>query len=213
MLEHRSDSPGPATDTRADGAPEQDGLQGAIAQLQATLETRFEQLLGAFQEKLAFDRFKEEQIARLHTELQSYRSDLVARTARPFIQALVRLHDEFSRVLESLRQQDPATLQPDRFFKLLESFRDEVEVLLDQNGVEVIREPGTVFNPRTQRVLRTAPTCDPTQAGQVLEHLRPGFRHGEHAIEKERVCVAVYAAPERPPGPADPLAEGEERQP
>ena len=162
------------------------------ADVMAGVEAGAERLLRAFEEKLAFDRFKEEQIAKLHSELQSYRSDLVGRTARPFIQALIRIHDEIGKSLDALRKADPVTLDPARFFKLLESFQDEVVILLDQNGVEAFREAGATFNPRTQRALRTVRTPDQAAAGRILEQRLPGFRQGEQILEKERVVVAVH---------------------
>lgn len=85
--------------------------------------------LRAFEEKLAFDRFKKSRLPSCTASFSHTDSDLVGRTARPFIQALIRIHDEIGKSLDALRKADPVTLDPARFFKLLESFQDEVVIL------------------------------------------------------------------------------------
>ena len=42
-------------------------------------------MLDAFDQKLAFDNFKEKQIDRLHEEMQGYKNDLLLKAARPLI--------------------------------------------------------------------------------------------------------------------------------
>jgi len=49
-------------------------------------------LLDAFNQKLAFDNFKEKQIDRLHEELQAYKSDLLLKATQPLIAAMIKLH-------------------------------------------------------------------------------------------------------------------------
>lgn len=50
------------------------GPEPGLSELLSNMERR---LLDAFNQKLAFDNFKEKQIDRLHEELQAYKADLL----------------------------------------------------------------------------------------------------------------------------------------
>jgi molecular chaperone GrpE len=194
-------SPEPVLALAAEAAPEpppvvpDEGcgdLSTRIARLEATTTAGFADLLQELRDRFALDRFKEEQITKLHDELQAYRNDLVLRPVRQVLQGLIRLHDDLGKVVASLRQKPAEELTPERFFQQLEGFQDDVELLLNQNGVERFETSGEEFNAHRQTALRTVPTEDPSLAGRIAGRLRPGFEQGETLLQKER--VAVYAA-------------------
>jgi molecular chaperone GrpE len=166
-------------------------LAGALGQLQETVATGFADVLQQLRDKLTYDRFKEEQIARLHEELQAYKSDLVSKPARQLVQGLIRMHDDLGKMAAALRQKPAEELTPERFFQQFADFQDDIELLLGQNDVEHFQAPGDVFDPRRQTVIRTVPTDDPARVGQIAERLRPGFEQGEALLQKERVAVYV----------------------
>ena len=166
-------------------------LAGALGHLQETVTAGFADLLQQLRDKLTYDRFKEEQIARLHEELQVYRSDLVAKPARQLVQGLIRMHDDLGKMAAALRQKPAEELTPERFFQQFADFRDDLELLLGQNGVERFQAPGDVFDPRRQTAIRMVATDDPARVGQIAERLRPGFEQGEALLQKERVAVYV----------------------
>jgi molecular chaperone GrpE len=168
------------------------GLPALIARVEATTAAGFADLLQELRDRFALDRFKEEQITKLHDELQAYRNDLVLRPVRQVLQGLIRLHDDLGKVTASLRQKPAGELTPERFFQQFEGFQDDVELLLSQNGVERFEFTGEDFNAHRQTALRTVPTEDPSLVGRIAERLRPGFQQGETLLQKER--VAVYAA-------------------
>jgi molecular chaperone GrpE len=184
-----------ATDLASESASRRP-LSGDIPTLLAGIEQR---ILQAFEQKLAFDASKEKQIDRLHEELQGHRSDLVSKAVRPVLQSMIRLHDDFGKVLDALEREDPAQVAPRRMFEILKGFRDDVELALGHNGVNVYRTDTDVFDPRRQKVLRKVDTAEPAQVGQLAARMRPGFEYGESILEKER--VAVYAMPQV--GPPD----------
>ncbi len=179
----------------------------ALERLETTVADGFAGVLQAFADKLAYDEAKERQITRLHDELQEHRRDLVAKTKRPVIQGLVRLHDDLGKVVAALHRKPAEELTAERFFRALDGFADDLELLLAQHGVEPFTLPGETFDPRRQTAIRTEAADDPEKAGVVAARLRPGFAEGESVLQKER--VAVYAAPRtaaRPPAPAGPPA-------
>jgi molecular chaperone GrpE len=182
--------PEPAVSTNGS---EGSGLSTALERLETSITAGLGDLLREVHEKAALDRFREEQIDRLHAELQAYKNDLVSKTARQLLQGLVRLHDDLARSVAVLRQKPPEELTPETLFRQLADFQDDIELLLGQHGVERFAEIGETFDPHRQTVARTVPTDDPGQVGRIADRVRPGFEQGETLLQKER--VAVYIAP------------------
>ncbi len=177
----------PAPPDNSDGT-----IGSAVKRLEALIATSVSSILGEFRDKLALDRFKEDQISKLHEEVQAFRNDLVLRTVRQVLQGLIRLHDDMGKVLASLRERPAEELTPERLFRQIEGFQDDVELLLGQHGVERFEAAVEEFDPRRQTAMRTVPAGDPAQVGRIAERLRPGFEQGETLLQKER--VAVFAA-------------------
>jgi molecular chaperone GrpE len=172
----------------------------SLTRLESSLVKSVQEILDAFQEKLAFDRFKEDQITRLHSELQDYKSDLIVKTSRPLINGIIRLHDDIGRIVDALEKRDPADLTPDRFFKLIDGFKQDLELLLNQNDVETYAEAGDIFEPHRQKALMTVPTTDTAVVGRIAARLRLGFEQGGAILQKERVAVYALANSEPAPG-------------
>jgi molecular chaperone GrpE (heat shock protein) len=179
-----STEPTPPIDGEAD--PEAD--PGPVAAALAALEQR---LVGAFESRLGYDAVKEKQIDRLHDELVGHRQDLLEKIARPLVRGLVRLHDDMGRAVDSLRGKDPENLTPERFFKLIEGFAEDVEIVLSDHGVEPFEGVAQEFDPRRQTAIKKLPTTDSEVIGRVARSIRPGFERGDRIVQKERVEVYV----------------------
>lgn len=168
-----------------EGGEQLDAIEKAIA-------AGVERVLNAFEAKLAYDATKQLQVDRLHEELQQYRADLIARTTRPLVQGMIRLHDDIGKLLTALQSKPTDELSPQRFFALLEGLQGDVEILLGQNGVAAYREPAGPFNPRRQRALRKVGTDEAALVGTIAESIRPGFEQGSEVLEKERVATFQF---------------------
>ncbi|GEM_PF-1885461 len=153
----------------------------------------FGKLLEAFEEKLKYDRFKEDQISRLHEELQSYKNDILSRITRPYVNSLIRLHDDIGKTLEALRKKDHSTLTPEKFFEVIEGFQEDVEIHLSHNGVEAFRDSGEDFDPKRQTLVSTELTDDPSKVEKIARRTRPGFEQNGLIVQKERVVVFAAA--------------------
>lgn len=188
-------SPPPTPDAPEPWSPppplEAPGVPDPLSRLESALLGGFADLLREIRDKAAVDRFREEQVDRLHTELQTYKNDLVSKQARLLIQGIVRLHDDLGRAVGALRQKPPEELTLDALFRQLADFQDDIELLLGQHGVERFEALGEEIDPRRQTVARTIPTDDPGRAGRIAERVRPGFEQGETILQKERVAVWV----------------------
>lgn len=193
----------PATPGDAPSPGGLDTLLAAVRRLEAQVSAESARVLQAFGEKLAFDAFKETQVERLHAELQQHRDGLLERATRPLLHAVIRMHDDLGKAAAALRARPLEEVTPESTFRLVDGFREDLELLLSQHGVEPFDPPGDVFDPRLHTALRTVATADPALAGRIAERLRPGFSHGEALLQKAR--VAVFAAPAAAP-PASPTA-------
>jgi molecular chaperone GrpE (heat shock protein) len=184
--------------------PDPADLVAAILQLERHVSAETGRILQAFTEKLAFDRFKEDQVAQLHAELQQHREGMLERATRPLLNAVIRVHDNLGKVVASLRTRPQEELTPERTFRVLDGFREDLELLLAQHGVEPFDPLDDRFDPRLHTALRTVHTDDPVLTGRIAERLRPGFSHGEALLQKAR--VAVFTAQSAPRAPGQPTA-------
>lgn len=175
-----------------------EGLLAVVVRLETRVTAEVERVLEAFREKLAFDAFREEQVARLHAELQAHRDGLLERATRPLLSAVIRVHDDLGKVVASLRARPAEEITPERTFRVLEGFREDLELLLAQHGVEPFEPVDDVFDPRLHTALRTVHTAAPGQAGRIAERLRPGFSQGEALLQKARVAVFTAQGATRP---------------
>lgn len=191
------------------------GIDDPLATVMRKIDDGVDGILAAFEAKLAYDATKQAQIDRLHEELLQHRSDLIARTARPLVHGMIKLHDDMGKLLAALRTKSADELTPERFFSLLGGLQEDVEILLSQNGVAAYREPSSPFDPRRQRVLKKVSTSEESLAGTVAESLRPGFERGAEILEKERVAtyVFVHSLPETLGADSDDAPEGNESSP
>jgi molecular chaperone GrpE len=193
-----ADPDGTAPRTRADA------LLAAVERLEEQVSAQTGRILQTFNDKFAFDGFKETQVERLHAELQQHREGMLERATRPLLNAVIRVHDDLGKVVASLAARPPEEITPERTFRVLEGFREDLELLLAQHGVEPFEPVDDVFDPRLHTALRTVHTGDPERAGRIAQRLRPGFSHGEALLQKAR--VAVFTAQGAPAPAAQPAA-------
>jgi molecular chaperone GrpE len=200
--------PDAAAEAGNEAAPEagEDALGAAVRRLETHLSVETGRILQAFGDKLAFDAFKEAQVERLHAELQQHREGMLQQATRPLLNAVIRLHDDLGKVVASLRQRPAEEITPERTFRVLDGFREDLELLLSRHGVEPFDPLDDVFDPRLHTALRTVHTDEPDRAGRIAERLRPGFSQGEALLQKARVAVftaqgaRASAAPTQTPG-------------
>lgn len=183
----------PSTEGNAVAARVED-LAARLDRFEERLGEGFDRLLGEVESRWARDRFREEQVDTLHAELQEYKRDLLGRTVQPVLQGIIRLHGDLAKTVEALQAKDPEELTPERLFRVLDGFHEDLELLLERHGVSRFETPGEVFEPTRQTALRTEPAPRAEQAGRILARIRPGFEQGDVLLRKEG--VAVWAASE-----------------
>ncbi len=143
----------------------------SIATLTDCLKAMERQLLESFEQKLAYDAFKEKQIERLHNELQEYKRGLADSLLLPLIQQLVRYVDQIPRHIEALRKKPAEELGPERLGKELQGVREDLEMILENVGVAIVQSTEPKFDPRCQQ----APAPNRRTIPATTELSRRGF--------------------------------------
>lgn len=131
---------------------------------------------------------QQQQVNTLHAELQEHKNGLLAQLQRPWAMGLIQLFDALNREAKDMAVAE-ATFSARDVALMMEGFRDDVEIVLDQLGVNTFKSSDTRFNPVRQTAVKTIPAPEPHLAGMVLLRLRPGFEHNGKILRKEWVCV------------------------
>ena len=102
----------------------------------------------------------------------------------------------FSRLIPILDNLNRA-IQTTRSNKDIEALQQGVELVAKQyarelknNGVEPINTQSRKFDPKTDEVVMTEDTTDPTQDNMIVEELEPGYIFKEKLIKAAKVKVA-----------------------
>jgi molecular chaperone GrpE len=152
------------------------------------LNNKMNKLLNLFEDKLSFDSFKEQQIDKLHSELQEYKSNLLAKINRPLINGLICMYDDLDKTLNKIRNDDEFS---QKSIKIIENIFEDIKILLEENSVISYYEINETFNPTKQQLAKKIMTKDIELVGKVAFSLRPGFELDNVIIRKEKVAVYV----------------------
>ena len=126
---------------------------------------------------------------------------------------MIRVHDDLGKVVASLRARPVEEITPERTFRVLDGFREDLELLLAHHGVEPFEPIDDVFDPRLHTALRLAHTAAPERAGRIAACLRPGFSRGDALLQKARVAVfTAQGASADAPRPAPSTASTGEQE-
>ena len=194
MAEEHDQSEPRTTDTET---PPTASDADAADRIVAAVNAGVDRVLRAFDEKIRYDETKQQAIDRQHEELVGYRRDLVARAAAPFIFGMIHHHAEIGKLLKALQEEHDTEMPSAKACELLESLQEDVEQVLDENGVEAYRpEVAEPFDPVRQTVVgKTQSTDEETRSGTIAACLRPGFEREGKVLVKAQVSAYRYSPP------------------
>jgi molecular chaperone GrpE (heat shock protein) len=188
---HRDTDPSP---TERGDAPSQDhvaDLTEKPADLQpvilAGVEALANQVSGiehAVQERLRYDKTKEEAFERLYGELDQVKRNTAFEAIRPLYMDLILLYDRIDNARRDLRERSGADVS-----QFLGSIAEELLEVLYRREVEVMDGSPTLFDPTLQRAIGSEPTPVEAEHNQVCRIVRRGFRHGGRVLRPEEVVV------------------------
>ena len=177
----------------SESLPEEDAIvvNDKTDHMKELVNAGVEKVILTFEQRLMYDKVKEQQINRLHAELQEYKHDLLAKTNRPLINGLIFMYDDMDKLVKKF-EDSKEKLSTEQCIKILKEVGEDIEILLETNGTVTFVEDIDKFNPERQQVVKKVPASDREKVGRISEHIRPGFEYGNDLIRKERVAVYVY---------------------
>ncbi|MBQ7984195.1 MAG: nucleotide exchange factor GrpE [Bacteroidales bacterium] len=124
---------------------------------------------------------------KMYDEMAQYKKDLYAQLMKPFVNETISLIGDYGRMADKLESMDK-----DKIIKYFKGIPDDLESMLDNNGVESYEDMTEKFNPKTQRALQTEFTADKEKDNMVAGHLRKGYRWRGVMLKPETVKVYKY---------------------
>ena len=144
-----------------------------------------------FSAKIKYDATKQGQIDKLYQENQAYRNEIIEKFKIQLILAVIEQIDNADKQISHYTKQEAAE---QNYSKLLRDFCDVTasfqDMLLERFDVSTFRcKPGTPFDPKRQRALKTLDTSETSQNKTVAATLRPGY-------EKNNGTTSMIVRPE-----------------
>lgn len=156
------------------------------------LNNKLDEVLLLFKDKILYDKTKEKQMDKLHSELQTYKQDVVFKATKPLISSVIYIYDDIDKMIQRYTD-NPEELDFKKMINILETLKEDVEILLEENGIIQFSEEFKIkFDPKTQQLIKKVPIGDKEKVGEVVKKIRPGFENITEIIRKERVAVYVY---------------------
>ena len=193
--------------------PEQETPTAAadpIAELTATVM----QLVTESEKHHARAAHREAVIDNLHAELEKLRTGERRGTVRPLLMSVARIRDDLMRQAAEL----PSEFDAVRAQRLLQSFADSIEIVLDDYGVSTCTPAvGDEFDARRHKAVSSTPTADAALVRTIASVRRDGYQDVEAEVSLKQAEVVVYveapvtvpesAAADSFPTPEPPVAE------
>ena len=145
------------------------------------------ELITKFDEKIFVDENKNQLFDKMYSELSAYKNDIYAKLLKPFILETIGLLDDTNRFVEKID-----TLEPEQVVKYVRGLSGDLVNILEINGVELYEDETDVFNPRTQRAVKTIPTPDEGLDNKIESRIRKGYRWNGVTLKPEMVQIYKY---------------------
>ena len=151
----------------------------------AEVAARFDSLESLFKKRMAYDEGKEKIIDKLHSELQSHKSDLYLKLTRPIYNDIIIVLDDIRKMKESLDKETQNESD-----SLLDYVSESLICVLDKYEVlPFTSEVNSKFNAVLQRMVRTKETDDDSKVSMIAESIFDGFMYKDQLISPEKVVV------------------------
>ena len=158
----------------------------------ATIKDLLENLTEQFESKLKYDKHKDEIIDKLHTENQAYKNDLFLKIVSPFINEVIILIDDYSGLYKKHAEMGIAEINVVKLLKQFGDVSEDLEELLNKNGIESFTVEGDTVDFTKQKVIKTVPTDVPEKDKTIHERLKKGFSRDGKVIRQEHVSCYRY---------------------
>jgi len=137
------------------------------------------------QERLSYDRTKEEAFERLYAELEDLKKNSAFEQIRPIYMDLILLFDRIENINADMSHS--TTSSP--LFDILKTLSDEILEILYRREVELINTTDKF----DQKVIDIQSTCVEVENNQVVRVVRRGFRYRSQILRAEEVVIKRYS--------------------
>jgi len=145
-----------------------------------------------FESKLKYDKHKDEIIDKLHAENQSYKNDMLKKTIMPFINEVIFLIDDYSKLYRMYSKTDILEINTANLLKQFGNISEDLEELLNKNGIEAFSVENETVDFSKQKVIKTVPTSEQEKDKTVCERLKKGFMMDGKMIRQEWISCYKY---------------------
>lgn len=163
----------------------------SIGQILASLSdfsSEISSLKTIIENRLTYDKTKEEAFERLYAELDELKRDSLFEYLRPFFFDLILLFDRIENTRQSISQN---AASDKNLQDLLKTLSDELLEILYRREVELV-ETSSIFDAVLQRAVGTDPTSVEIENNQIARIVRRGFKFRERILRAEEVIVKKY---------------------
>lgn len=154
----------PVAASADDCAELRSGLSEAVGSQLQPLRESLAGLQRQFDQKIMLDQVRQQQLDKLHAEVQEHRADLLLKTLQPMAVDLIRLADDISRLATAHRPRATDNPHSQELVSLLEGLSVAVCDILDRYGFET-------FVCRSWRLMRSGSGF----SGELWFWKRPGI--------------------------------------
>lgn len=145
-----------------------------------------------FNDKLKYDKHKEEMIDALHNQLQQYKDNLVLKSYKPLVLDIISLIDSNNKKVDHLKNQAINKLNSLKLLKSIEDFSEDLQDMLIRQGIEMFTSEGKVFDGLIHSPATTIEIDDISKDKIIASTLKPGYILDDKVIKKEVVEVYSY---------------------
>lgn len=154
---------------------------------------KLDNLAAMFDEKIMYDKQKENAFSKLYEELDMFKNDFVERRMKEVYTDLFLLYDN---VTSYVQRDDVQASENEVACECLGYVIEEILEVLYRRGIERIIVDGDAFDPQLQRALRTEPAENPDCDGKVVKVIKTGFVKENAILRHETVVVARWKGEE-----------------
>ena len=151
------------------------------------IKTLLLELSTQFESKLKYDIHKNEIIDKLHAENQSYKNDLFKKIVSPFVNEVIYLIDDYTNLYKKHAETELAAIDTAKLLKQFGSISEDLEELLNKNGIESFSVEGNTVDFSKQKVVKTVMTDIPERDKTIHERIKKGFMMDGKVIRQEYV--------------------------
>jgi molecular chaperone GrpE len=168
---------------KAAAPPAEDWLRGQLDLILSRLSEH---------ERINGDR--ERIIDRLHEENQRLKQGELHQSLMPIYRDLTRLFDDLQQTAQSYSKRE--SVEVDSVARDWQSFAESVADILYRYGVDTIPiEPGSSFDPKTQRAISVVKTDDPARERTIARVFRAAFAVSGKTLRTADIEVFRYEPP------------------